>query len=160
MKILRAFFLLLLGTPFLVSNLPGKESPPQFKTVEVKHFTQADGLALSPNFVNGFYDGLRERLQKEKIADLVVEEGATVPDADAAASVVLEGQFTNFHKGGFGAGIGSVSTEIKLYRRSDHTLIKAITPKVPFKPSPLNTDPSLGRSTGSKTAIEIKKALK
>jgi hypothetical protein len=34
------------------------------KIIEVKHFTQSEGLGLSQEFVNSFYDGLRERLAK------------------------------------------------------------------------------------------------
>ncbi len=126
------------------------------KTIEVKHFTQADALGLSQDFVNYFYDGLRLYLPKAKVAELVVDEGATVPEADAANSVIVEGKFMEFKKG----FVGIVTLEINLYRRSDHKLIITITPKVPFKSSPFNTDKSIAHATGGRTAYEIKKALK
>ncbi len=139
-------------------SLPASGSQPRFSTVEVKHFAQVDGLGLSQEFVNYFYDGLREQLEKMRVASQVIEEGTAVPDADAANSVIVEGKFTEYKQGGFGVGI--VGSEIKLYRRNDHALITTITPRVPYKPSPLNTDKTIGQSTGARTASEIKKALK
>ena len=130
----------------------------QFKTVEVKHFTQVDGLGLSQDFVNSFYDGLREYAPKAKIAEQVVDEGATVSDADAANSAVIEGKFTGYNKGGF-LSSGIVDMEIKLYRRSDHTLIKTITSRGAFKASPFNTDKNVGGFVGGNAAFEIGKAL-
>jgi hypothetical protein len=127
---------------------------------EVKHFTQSEGLGLSPEFINYFYDSLRERLKKEQVANQIVDEGAAVPDAEAANTMIVEGKFTEYKKGGFSEGVRIVGSEIKLYRRSDHKLIATINPRVPFKPSPLNTDNGVGKSTGSRTADEIKKALK
>jgi hypothetical protein len=132
----------------------------KFKIVEVKHFTQSEGLGLSQEFINYFYDGLRERLKKEQVANQIVDEGAAVPDAEAANTMIVEGKFTEYKKGGFLEGVGIVGSEIKLYRRSDHKLIATINPRVPFKPSPLNTDSGVGKNTGSRTADEIKKALK
>jgi len=132
----------------------------KFKAIEVKHFSQVDGLGRSQVFVNSFYDGLREGLTKLKIADQVVDEGALVTEADAANSVVVEGRFTEYKEGGFLAGPGKVGLEIKLSRKSDHALITTITPRVPFKSSPLNTDMIVGKVTGQRTAYEIKNALK
>jgi hypothetical protein len=138
-----------------VTDTSANGSQPQFKTVEVKHFTQADGLGVPQDFVNSFYDGLRENLQKMKIAGQIVDEGATVPNADAADSAVVEGKITGYKKG-FG---GFVSSEIKLYRRSDHTLIKTITLDAPFKLSYGNNDEKAGGFIGRAAAYEIKKAL-
>ncbi len=131
----------------------------KFKIVEVKHFTQSPGLGLSPEFINYFYDGLRERLKKEQVANQIVDEGAAVPDAEAANTMIVEGKFTEYKKGGFLEGVGIVGSEIKLYRKSDHKLIATINPRVPFKPSPLNTDNGVGKMTGYRTAVEIRKAL-
>ena len=74
--------------------------------------------------------------------------------------MIVEGKFTEYKKGGFLEGVGMVGSEIKLYRKSDHALIKIITPRVPFKPSPLNTDNGIGKGTGDRTALEIRKAFK
>ena len=132
----------------------------EVKIIEIKHFTQSEGLGLSQEFVNSFYDNIRERLVKGNVAGQIVDEGSAVPDAVAANTLIVEGKFTEYKKGGFLEGVGIVGSEIKFYRKSDHALIKIITPRVPFKPSPLNSDSGLGRSTGYKTADEIKKALK
>lgn len=132
----------------------------EVKIIEVKHFTQVEGVGLSPEFINSFYEGLRERLMKDQVAQQIVDESSTVSDIVAANTIIVEGKFTEYNEGGFLKGIGFVCSEIKLYRKSDHALIKIITPRVPFKPSPLNTDSGVGKSTGTKTAIEIRKALK
>lgn len=126
------------------------------KTIEAKHFTQAEGLGLSQEFIDQFYEGLRTELPKTKVAEQVVEEGGTVADADAANSVVVEGKLLS-KKSDF---VGIVRAEIDLYRRSDHSLIKTITPEIPYKPSPLNTDKTIGHSTGRRAAYEIMRALK
>jgi hypothetical protein len=138
------------------TNLAAQDVLLPLKTIEVKHFTQIDGLGLSQDFINYFYDGLRTYLPKTKVAEQVLGEGATVPDADAANSVVVEGKFTDFGKG----GVGHVTTEINLYRRSDHKLIVTITPNVPFKSSPFNKDKNVAEATGGRTAFEIQRALK
>jgi len=131
----------------------------EVRIIEVRHFTQSQGLNLSLEFINSFYDGLCEHLKKEQVASRIVEENSAVPDAEAANTVMIEGEFTEYKQGGFLA-VGAVSSEIKLYRKSDHALIKIITPRVPYKPSPLNSDKIIGKATGGRTAYEIKKALK
>jgi hypothetical protein len=132
----------------------------EVKIIEVRHFMQVDGLGISQEFINSFYDNMRERLAKNNVAGQIIDEGSAVPDAIVANTLIVEGKFTEYKKGGFLEGVGIVGSEIKFYRKSDHALIKIITPRVPFKPSPLNSDSGLGRSTGYKTADEIKKALR
>jgi hypothetical protein len=131
-----------------------------FKFIEVQRFTQADGLNLSQAFVDSFANGLREGLTKKQLADQVVGEGGRVTDADAVNSAVVEGKFIEYKEGGFLAGIGTICSEISLFRKSDHALIATIKPRTPFKPSPLNTDTGVGKHTGQRTAYEIEKALK
>jgi hypothetical protein len=70
----------------LTASLSARNNQPKYKTIEVKHFTKADGVDLSDVFINAFYDGVRAQLEKEKVADQVVADGAAVPDADAADS--------------------------------------------------------------------------
>jgi hypothetical protein len=129
------------------------------RIIEVKHFTQSEGLSLSTEFINSFYDGLCEHLKKEQVASRIVDENSAVPDAEAAETLIIEGKFTEYKQGGF-LMVGAVSSEIKFYRKSDHALIKIITARVPYKPSPLNTDKIIGKATGGRTVYEIKKALK
>jgi len=130
--------------------------PTQFKTAEVKRFTQADGLGFSQAFLNSFYDGLRQNLKKAQIADQVVDDGSAVTEADASNSIIVEGKLVE-NKGIFGGSV--IGSEIKVYRRSDQSLIKTITARVPAKASPFNTDKSLGEVVGGRTAYEIKKLL-
>jgi len=132
----------------------------EIKIIEVRHFTQSESLGLSQEFINSFYDNLRERLAKNNVAGQIVDEGSAVPDAVAANTLIVEGKFTEYKKGGFLEGVGMVGSEIKFYRKSDHALIKIITPRVAFKPSPFNSDNGVGKVTGYSTAYEIKKALK
>lgn len=127
------------------------------KTIQVKPFTQAEGLGLSEEFVNYFNKGLVEFLPKTKVATQVLEDGAEVPADDAANSIVVEGTLVEFKKMGMGGIVGS---EISLYRLSDHKLLTTFKAKVPFKRSPLNKDRNVGESTGGRTAFEIQRALK
>ena len=151
-----AVFAPLLVVFIFAGSLAAQDVQLPLKTIEVKHFTQAEGLGLSQEFIDQFYEGLRAELPKTKVAGQVVEEGGTVADPDAANSVVIEGKFLS-KKSGF---VGIVRAEINLYRRSDHNLIKTITPEIPYKPSPLNTDKTIGHSTGRRAAYEIQRALK
>ncbi|MCX5848053.1 MAG: hypothetical protein NTW65_01195 [Deltaproteobacteria bacterium] len=151
--------ILLLFSLFFISGcVPGSVngSQPQFKTIEVKHFTQADGLVISQDFFNGFYDRFRKYLKELQVAGQIIEEGATMPDADAANAVVVEGKFTDYKNAGwFERAV--VSLEVNLYRKSDHTLIKTI-PVMLHDNTPF--DKVKGEKMGRYTANEIYKALK
>ena len=151
-----AVFAPLLVAVLFAASLAAQDVQLPLKTIEVKHFTQAEGLGLSQEFIDQFYEGLRGELPKAKVAGQVIEEGGTVADADAGNSIVVEGKFLS-KKSGF---VGIVRAEINLFRRSDHNLIKTITPEIPYKPSPLNTDKTIGHSTGRRAAYEIQRALK
>ncbi|MGA3334287.1 MAG: PEGA domain-containing protein [Terracidiphilus sp.] len=140
--------------------LSAKESqPPQYKTIVVKHFINSNGTSQSQDFINYFCDSLVVQLEKIKIAGQVVDEGVTVPAADAAASIVIEGKFTEFGKGGLFAP-GSLGVEIDIYRVSDRALVKTTTAKVPFKSSPANKDKNVAEFTGGQTAYLVRQALK
>ncbi len=82
-----------------------------------------------------------------------------MPAADAAASIVIEGKFTEFSKGGLFAP-GSLGVEIDIYRLSDRALVKTTTAKVPFKSSPGNKDKNVAEYTGAQTAYLVRQALK
>ena len=60
--------------------LPGlaKDKEAQFKNVEAKHFTKAEGVELSPEFTDYLYAELRAELTKAKIFGQVVGEGEVV----------------------------------------------------------------------------------
>ncbi len=117
-------FLLLLSILVLAAPLAAKASgPPQFNTIVVKHFTNANGMAQSQDFISMFADNMRTVLTKYKTATLVVEEGTTVPDAAAANSLVIEGKFLS-HEGGSFLTPGKLQLEISIYRLSDHAVVK------------------------------------
>lgn len=140
--------------------LPAKESqPPQFKTIVVDRFVNANGAKQSPAFIQAFCDGMRDGFVKLKMAGQVIEQDAKPAEADAAASLVIEGKFTSLAKGGFMAP-GKLGVEIDIYRASDHALVKTMTPTIPFKPTPLNTDKGLGGWTGTQGARLVQKELK
>ena len=104
-----------------------KDKETQFKTVEAKHFTQAEGVELSPAFADYFYAELRAELKKAKMADDVIGEGEAVDDADASKSAVIVGAITEYKKGsvvksaliGFTAGWQSLRMDADVQRRSD-----------------------------------------
>jgi Domain of unknown function (DUF4410) len=124
---MRMFSAVLLGflitVPFALAN----EKNAQFKTLEPKHFTQAEGVELTPAFNDYFYAELRAELQKAKLANEVVGEGEAVDDADAPNSAVIVGTITEYKKGnvaksvliGFTAGWQSLKMDADVQRRSD-----------------------------------------
>jgi tetratricopeptide (TPR) repeat protein len=146
------------GAPVPVATV--KRGDGKFTVIEVKPFAQGEGLKLSPAFANYFRDGLRDALTKMKVAEQVVGDGAPGPETDAAHSLVVEGQFTEYKEGGFLAGPGIVGAQIRVSRRSDHAPIATLTSRIPFKSSPLNTDKNVGEWTGRLTARPIRDALK
>jgi len=103
-------------------------SKPQFKSIEVKHFTNADGVQLSPNFLKVFYASFLAELQRLNVADQTVEEGTPVNDTQGPHGsnpqfIVLEGKFVAVKEGrqkGDKFEAGSANLEIRLFRRSDH----------------------------------------
>jgi tetratricopeptide (TPR) repeat protein len=146
------------GAPISVASV--KRGDGKFTVIEVTPFSQGEGLRLSQAFVTSFRTGLRDALTRMKVADQVVGDGAPEPDADATHSLVVEGKFTEYQEGGFLAGPGIVGSEIRVSRKSDHALITTLTPRVAFKPTPLNTDTGVGKGTGERTAGQIRDALK
>lgn len=144
---------------FAVAPLAAKDSQSRFDTIIVKHFVNANGTNQSQEFINYFSDSLRAGLEKSKITNQATGEGVTVADAVAANSLLIEGKFTDFDKGG-GFKIGKLSLEINIYRISDHALVKTMTTQAAFKPSPFNKDKNVAEFTGNQTAYLIKQALK
>lgn len=104
---------------------------PRFKSIEVKHFPNAEGVELPPEFGDYLYAELRATLQKKKLAEQFVGEDEVVDAADAPKSVILEGSVLEYKKGsvvkesliGFGAGARSLRAHVKLTRRSNQEVI-------------------------------------
>jgi hypothetical protein len=109
------------------------KEPVHFNTVLVERFTNADGMAQSPDFIQYFSDDVSERLENDKIAAQVVEEGTPVPDAAGANSVVIEGKFLSHEDAGL-VKPGKLIVEISIYRLSDHALVRTWTATTHFPP--------------------------
>jgi hypothetical protein len=150
---------LLLTILFTVAPLAAKDTQPQFNTIVVKHFVNANGTNQSQDFINYFCDSLRAGLEKAKVTNQAVGEGVTVADAVATNSLSIEGKFTDFNRGG-GFKVGKLGLEINIYRISDHALVKTMTTQAAFKPSPMNKDKNVAEFTGNQTAYLVKQALK
>ena len=144
---------------FSAASLAAKDTQPQFNTMVVKHFANANGTNQSQEFINVFCDSLRAGLEKSKVTSQAVGEGVTVADSIAANSLVIEGKFTDIDNGGMFKP-GELSMEINIYRISDHALVKTMMTKAAFKPSPMNKDKNVAEFTGNQTAYLIKQALK
>ena len=124
-------YLLLLAFAFLLTALAIAKDQPKFKSIEVKHFPNAEGVELPPEFSDYLYAELRATLQKKKIAEQLLGEDEVVDAADAPRSVILEGSVLEYKKGsivkesliGFGAGARSLTAHVKLTRRSSKEAI-------------------------------------
>jgi hypothetical protein len=142
-----------------------KEAP-QFKTVEAKHFTQSEGVELSPAFADYFYAELRAELQKAKLASEVIGEGEAVEDADAPKSTVIVGTITEYKKGsvvksaliGFTAGWQSLKMDADVQRRSDKEVL--CTLHVHTKIDPRWNEKLMAKMAAKQIVKEMKNELK
>jgi hypothetical protein len=111
-------------------------APPRFNTVVVNHFTNANGMSQSQDFIHYFSDDLSEGLERNNVAAKVVDQGTPVSDAVAANSLVVEGRFLS-HEDAALLKPGKLIVEINIFRLSDHALVKTWTATTHF---PLNGD--------------------
>lgn len=143
-----------------------KNATPQFKTAEAKHFTQAEGVELSPAFGDYFYAELREELKKAKLAGEVIGEGETVDDADAPQSIVVTGTITEYKKGsvvksaliGFGAGMRSLKMDADVLRRSDNQHLGVV--HIHVKIDPRWNEKTMAKFAAHQMVKDMKEALK
>lgn len=148
--------------------LPGwaKDKEAQFKTVEAKHFTKAEGVELSPEFTDYLYAELRAELTKAKIFGQVVGEGEVVDAADSPSSILIEGNITEYKKGsavkdaliGFTAGWRSLKVDTIVKRRDDQSVV--ISPQIHVRASPRWKDKVLAKEAAQQIVKELKNALK
>lgn len=142
-----------------------KDETAQFKTAEARHFTSAEGVELSPAFVDYFYAELRNELTKAKFVKEVIGEGETVDDADATHSLVIMGTITEYKKGnvvksaliGFGAGFKSIKMDADVIRRSDKQNL--CTLQVHVKVDPRWNEKVMAKGAAHEIVKEMKKAL-
>ena len=148
-----AVIVLVLAAGLFAGALTAQDVQMPLADIQVKHFTQAEGLGKSPDFLNYFYNGLIQELPKTKVATQVVGEEGSVPEAEAANAVVVEGTLIEVKS-------TVIKAEISLYRLSDRKLVKTFTCAVMSKPSPLNKEKNVAETAGRRTAYEIQKSLK
>jgi len=142
-----------------------KDETPQYKTAEAKHFTTAEGVELTPAFVDYFYAELRSELTKAKLVNEVVGEGEAVDDADAPKSLVISGTITEYQKGnvvksaliGFGAGMRSLKMDADVVRRSDKQNLCVL--HVHVKIDPRWNEKIMAKGAAHQMVKEMKKAL-
>ena len=143
-----------------------KDTVQQFKTVEAKHFKEAEGVELSPAFADYFYAELRNELTKAKLSSEVIGEGEAVDDSDAAKSAVITGTITEYKKGsvvksaliGFGAGMRSLKMDADVVRRSDSQNLCVL--HVHVKVQPRWDEKIMAKWAAKQMVNEMKKALK
>ena len=153
---------------FLVWTPPAiaKDPQPQFKSVEAKHFSRAEGVELSPAFSDYLYAELRAELTKAKLFGQVIGEDEVVDAADAPKSLVIVGTITEFKKGsvvkdaliGFGAGMRSLKVDANAARRSDQQNLTAI--HVHVKVSPRWNEKVMARFAAKNIVKQLKDSLK
>jgi hypothetical protein len=142
-----------------------KDETPQYKTAEAKHFMTAEGVELTPAFVDYFYAELRSELTKAKLVNEVVGEGEAVDDADAPKSLVISGTITEYKKGnvvksaliGFGAGMRSLKMDADVVRRSDKQNLCVL--HVHVKIDPRWNEKIMAKGAAHQMVKEMKKAL-
>jgi len=153
---------------FFVAALPGlaKDKEAQFKSVEAKHFTRAEGVELSPEFTDYLYAELRAELTKAKLFGEVIGEGEVVDAADAPSSIIIEGNITEYKKGnvakeviiGFTAGWRSLKLDTTVKRRSDQSVL--VSPQIHVRASSRWKDKVLAKEAAHQIVNDLKKALK
>ncbi len=164
MRITRATTIaILLG--IAAATAQAKDETPHFKTAEAKHFTTAEGVELSPSFVDYFYAELRSELTKGKFINEVIGEGEAVEDADAQQSLVVSGTIIEYKKGsvvksaliGFGAGMRSLKMDADVVRRSDKQNMCVL--HVHVKIDPRWNEKVMAKAAAHEMVKEMKRAL-
>lgn len=152
----------------LAAALPAlaKDPEAQFKSVEAKHFTKAEGVELSPEFADYLYAELRAELAKAKLFGQVIGEGEVVDATDAPASIIIDGNISEYKKGsavkdaliGFTAGWRSLKVDTTIKRRSDQSIIAS--PQIHVRASPRWKDKVLAKEAAHQIVKDLKEALK
>lgn len=152
----------------LVAQKMTPVSKPTLKSVEVKHFTNAEGVQLSPNFSKVFYASFLAELQRLNISDQVVEDGTPVNDTQGSHGfktqfIIVEGRFVAVKEGrqkGDKFEAGAANIEIHFYRRSDHKeFTDKVRCKIPLNGPLQNDEQIVAESAGVEAANAVRKFL-
>jgi len=161
----RTVAILAMTLAMVAGTAKAKDETPHYKTAEAKRFTTAEGVELSPAFVDYFYAELRNELTKGKFINEVVGEGEAVEDADAAQSLVISGTIVEYKKGsvvksaliGFGAGMKGMKMDADVVRRSDKENLCVL--HVHVKIDPRWNEKIMAKTAAHQMVKEMKKAL-
>lgn len=88
----------LMGLLF-VSPASAKKGEAKFKSVEIKHFTRAEGVEVPPEIMDAIHSALRGALQNTGVFEEILGEDEVVDPSDADRSVILEGTVLQYGKG-------------------------------------------------------------
>jgi hypothetical protein len=163
---MRVLMTVLFAGIFAVSaSAKPKDQTPLYKSAEAKRFATAEGVELTPAFVDYFYAELRAELTKAKLVSEVIGEGEAVDDADAPKSLVISGTITEYRKGnvvksaliGFGAGFKSLKMDADVVRRSDKQNLCVL--HVHVKVDPRWNEKVMAKGAARQMVNEMKKAL-
>ena len=163
---MRVWMTVLFAGIFAVSAAArAKDETPLYKTAEAKRFATAEGVELSPAFVDYFYAELRAELTKAKLVNEVIGEGEAVDDGEAPKSLVISGTITEYKKGnvvksalvGFGAGFKSLKMDADVVRRSDKQNLCLL--HVHVKVDPRWNEKVMAKGAAKQMVKEMRKAL-
>ncbi len=140
----------------------GAKGEAKYKSIAVKHFTQAEGVELSPQFRDFLFAELKDELKKAGLTEQIIGEDEVVEAADAPQSVIVEGNLLEYKKGsavkesliGFGAGMRSLRAQITVRRRSDHQAL--LDQELKVRASSKWTEQVLAKFLAKKITGEIK----
>ena len=150
----------------LISVSAFAKDKPKFKSVEVKHFTQVEGVELSPQFSDFLYAELKTELKKSGMFEEILTEGEVVDPADAERSLIVDGSVLEYKKGsvakeviiGFGTGRRSLRAQVNVQRRSNQNSL--LQKELKVKTSSRVDEKLLARQLAKSIVNEMKDQLK
>jgi hypothetical protein len=150
----------------LISACALAKDKPRFKSVEVKHFTQVEGVELTPQFSDFLYAELKAELKKSGMFEEILTEDEVVDPADAEHSLVVDGSVLEYKKGsvakeviiGFGAGRRSLRAQLNVQRRSNQDNL--LQKELKVKTSSRIDEKLLARQLAKSIVNEMKDQLK
>lgn len=153
----RHTLLFLFSALFLLATPPaGRAAEPQFKALLIQHCVAGNGTGFSQYFTTTFCNELGASLMKHKAAETVLQEGGSIPSADASNSLVLECKLNgDIYKSLLYTA--HVQAEIIVYRASDHALAKTFTAKANYKG--MDKEEHVAQLTADMVGNEIRKVI-
>lgn len=154
------FILLALVGALALPAIAKENGLPKYKVVEVKHFTKAESVSLSDEYMKMAYEDFLMELPKENLFAAVVGDGATLSAADAVDAIVLNCKITEYKTGMLMPPY--IIVDVTLTNRSDGKTIRQFSSrKIPLNNGGhVPNDEIKARNTGRFLAGEIKHELK